>query len=206
VKAGNDANVAALGESWLGGGRNHNNMLMVTLGTGVGGGVIINGKIVNGVTGSGGEIGHIHLNDNETEQCGCGNKGCFEQYASATGAVLLANRALAAADDDSILRHQQLTCKGIFDASRDGDALAQQITRRYGYYLGKGLAVCASILNPEIIVLGGGVSRCGTVLFDLLRPSFDEFVFRGCKNTHFALAELGNDAGICGAAKLIFDM
>lgn len=205
VKAGNDANVAALGESWKGGGRGHGNMLMVTLGTGVGGGVIVDGKIVNGATGSGGEIGHIHLEDNETLSCGCGNKGCFEQYASATGAVLLANRILAATDADSVLRHEEISAKNIFDAAKAGDKVAEEITQRYGYYLGKGLAVCASVLNPEIIVLGGGVSKCGTILFDLLKPSFDMYAFKGCRDTKFALAQLGNDAGICGAAKMVID-
>ncbi|WP_035778389.1 ROK family glucokinase [Butyrivibrio sp. MC2013] len=205
VMAGNDANVAALGECWKGGGRGHKNMLMVTLGTGVGGGVIVNGKIVNGVTGSGGEIGHMHLVDGEEEACGCGNHGCFEQYASATGAVLLANRVLAASDKDSVLRHTEISAKNIFDAAKDGDELACEIAKQYGYYLGKGLALCASVLNPEVIVLGGGVSKCGSMLFDLLKPSFEEFVFKGCKDTPFALAELGNEAGICGAARMVID-
>jgi glucokinase len=203
VKAGNDANVAALGEAWRGGGRGHSDMLMVTLGTGVGGGIIIGGKIVNGVAGSGGEIGHIHIEDNETKKCGCGNKGCFEQYASATGIVLLASRILGATDKDSVLRRVQLSSKGIFDAAKAGDELAVEITKKYGYYLGKGLAICATILNPEVIVIGGGVSKCGEIIFDLLKPSFEEYVFEGCQETAFALAELGNNAGICGAAKMV---
>jgi glucokinase len=178
-------------------------MLMVTLGTGVGGGIIIGGKIVNGVAGSGGEIGHIHIEDNETKKCGCGNKGCFEQYASATGIVLLASRILGATDKDSVLRRGQLSSKGIFDAAKAGDELAVEITKKYGYYLGKGLAICATILNPEVIVIGGGVSKCGEIIFDLLKPSFEEYVFEGCQETAFALAELGNNAGICGAAKMV---
>ena len=203
VKCGNDANVAALGEYWMGGGQGYKDMLMVTLGTGVGGGIIHNGKIFNGATGAGGEIGHIHINDDETLVCGCGNKGCLEQYASATGIVLLASRILGETDKDSVLRRGQLSSKGIFDAAKAGDEVAIEITKKFGYYLGKGLATCATILNPEVIVIGGGVSKCGTVIFDLLKPSFDEFVFKGCRDTEFALAQLGNDAGICGAAKMV---
>jgi len=205
VKAGNDANVAALGEAWKGGGRGHSNMLMVTLGTGVGGGVIINGKIVNGVTGSGGEIGHIHIEDEEPNACGCGNHGCFEQYASATGVVLLAKREMANFEKDSVLLHEEITSKNIFDAAKKNDELAVKIAQKYGYYLGKGLATCATILNPEIIVIGGGVSKAGTTLIDLLRPSFEKYVFKGCLDTEFGLAKLGNDAGICGAAKMVLD-
>ncbi|WP_026505066.1 ROK family glucokinase [Butyrivibrio sp. NC3005] len=203
VKAGNDANVAALGESWMGGGRGFSSMLMVTLGTGVGGGLVIGDHIINGAQGSCCEIGHIHLVDNEEEECGCGNHGCFEQYASATGIVRLAKRRLAEDTKDSVLRSGEISSKRIFDEAKNGDEVAVEITKRYGYYLGKGLAICANVLNPEVIVIGGGVSKCGDILFDLLRPSFDEFLFKGCRETKFAMAELGNDAGICGAARLV---
>ena len=113
VKAGNDANVAALGEAWKGGGKGYDNMLLVTLGTGVGGGIINDGKILSGATGSGGEIGHIHLQDEEPDECGCGNHGCFEQYASATGVVRIAGRVLAATDKDSTLHGKEYTSKDI---------------------------------------------------------------------------------------------
>ncbi len=203
VKAGNDANVAALGEAWKGGGQGYPNMLLVTLGTGVGGGIINEGKILTGAKGSGGEIGHIHLVDDEEDACGCGNHGCFEQYASATGAKRIAKRMLAESNEDSVLRDGDFECKDIFDAAKKGDALATKIAERYGYYLGKGIAITASVVNPEIIVLGGGVSKAGDMLFDLLMPSFKKYVFPGCADAKFALAKLGNDAGVYGAAKML---
>ena len=205
VKAGNDANVAALGEAWKGGGQGYPNMLLVTLGTGVGGGIIIDGKILNGAKGSGGEIGHLHLVDDEPETCGCGNHGCFEMYASATGAVRLAKRLLASTTEASVLRDKAFECRDIFDAAKAGDALAKKAAEQYGYYLGKGIAAVASVTNPEIIVLGGGVSKAGDMLFDLLMPSFKKYVFPGCADAKFALAKLGNDAGVFGAAKLVID-
>lgn len=205
VKAGNDANVAAYGEAWKGGGKGYRNMLLATLGTGVGGGIIVDGKILNGATGAGGEIGHIHIEDAEEDNCGCGNHGCFEQYASATGAVRVAKRVLEASDADSKLRHMDFECKDIFDLAKEGDEVAVEATKKYGDYLGRGLAAVASTINPEIIVLGGGVSKCGEMLFDLLKPSYEKYVFPGCKDVKFALAELGNDAGIFGAAKMFID-
>lgn len=205
VEGGNDANVAALGEMWKGGGQGHENLVAVTLGTGVGGGIIINGKIMTGSTGSGGEIGHIHVEDDEPEACGCGNHGCLEEYASATGITRLANRKLKASDKDSVLRQGEVSAKTVFDAVKAGDELAIEIAQQFGDYLGKGLAVIAGIVNPEIFVIGGGVSKAGDVLFEYIRPSFDKTVFHGCKETQFALATLGNDAGIYGAAKMLLD-
>lgn len=205
VEGGNDANVAALGEMWKGGGQGHENLVAVTLGTGVGGGIIINGKIMTGATGSGGEIGHIHVEDEEAEACGCGNYGCLEEYASATGIVRLANRKLKASDKDSVLRQGEVSAKTVFDAVKAGDELAIEIAKQFGDYLGKGLAVVAGVINPEIFVIGGGVSKAGEVLFEYIKPSFDKTVFHGCKNTEFALATLGNDAGIYGAAKMVLD-
>lgn len=203
VEAGNDANVAALGEMWKGGGQGHRNLVAVTLGTGVGGGIIINGEILTGATGAGGEIGHIHVEDNETEACGCGNFGCLEEYASATGITRLANRALAASDKDSVLRSGEVSAKTVFDAVKAGDELAIQVAEKFGEYLGKGLGVIAGVINPEIFVIGGGVSKAGEVLFDYIKPAFEKTVFHGCKNAAFALATLGNDAGIYGAARLL---
>ena len=205
VEGGNDANVAALGEMWKGGGQGHKNLVAVTLGTGVGGGIIINGRIMTGATGSGGEIGHIHVEDHETEACGCGNYGCLEEYASATGITRLANRKLQASDKDSVLRQGEVSAKTVFDAVKAGDELAIEIARQFGDYLGKGLAVIAGVVNPEIFVIGGGVSKAGEVLFEYIRPSFEKTVFHGCRNTEFALATLGNDAGIYGAAKMVLD-
>ena len=205
VEGGNDANVAALGEMWKGGGQGYGNLVAVTLGTGVGGGIIINGKIMTGATGSGGEIGHIHVEDEESEACGCGNYGCLEEYASATGITRLANRKLQARDKDSVLRQGEVSAKTVFDAVKAGDELAIEVAQQFGEYLGKGLAVIAGVINPEIFVIGGGVSKAGEVLFDYIRPAFDKTVFHGCKDTKFALATLGNDAGIYGAAKMVLD-
>lgn len=203
VEGGNDANVAALGEMWKGGGQGHKNLVAVTLGTGVGGGIIVNGEIMTGATGAGGEIGHIHVEDHETEACGCGNYGCLEEYASATGITRLANRTLKASDKDSVLRNAEVSAKTVFDAVKAGDELAIEIAKQFGEYLGKGLGVIAGIINPEIFVIGGGVSKAGEVLFDYIKPSFERTTFHGSRNVIFALATLGNDAGIYGAARLV---
>ncbi len=203
VKAGNDANVAAYGEMWQGGGKGCSNLVAVTLGTGVGGGIIINGRILTGATGAGGEIGHIHIEDNETVECGCKNKGCLEQYASATGVVRLAQRRLVKDDAPSVLRDADLSAKAVFDAVKAGDAAAIEIAQQFGEYLGKGLAAVAAVVNPEIFVIGGGVSKAGEILFDYIRPAFEKYAFHGCRNAKLTLATLGNDAGIFGAAALV---
>lgn len=205
VKAANDANVAAFGEMWQGGGKGHDNIVAVTLGTGVGGGIIVNGSILTGATGAGGEIGHIHIADDEPEACGCGNHGCLEQYASATGVVRLARRRLAQDQEPSVLRSGELSAKVVWDAVKAGDEVAIQIAERFGDYLGKGLAAVAAVANPEVFVIGGGVSKAGTVLFDYIRPAFEKYAFHGCRGAEFALATLGNDAGIYGAAGLILN-
>jgi glucokinase len=160
---------------------------------------------MTGSTGAGGEIGHIHVEDHETESCGCGNFGCLEEYASATGITRLANRALQASDKDSVLRNGEVSAKTVFDAVKAGDELAIEVARKFGEYLGKGLGIIAGIINPEIFVIGGGVSKAGEVLFDYIKPPFEKTVFQGCKDTVFALATLGNDAGIYGAAKMVLD-
>lgn len=203
VKAGNDANVAALGEMWQGGGKGYSNLVAVTLGTGVGGGIIIDGRILTGTNGAGGEIGHIHIEDNETEVCGCKNKGCLEQYASATGITRLANRRLAKDDAPSMLRGGEISAKTVFDAVKAGDKVAIEIAEQFGEYLGKGLAAVASVVDPQIFVIGGGVSKAGDILFKYIEPSYKRCAFGPCKQTKFALAKLGNDAGIYGAAALV---
>lgn len=208
VKAGNDANVAALGEMWKGGGQGCKNLVVVTLGTGVGGGIIVNGQMLTGATGAGGEIGHIHVDDKETDTCGCGNTGCLEQYASATGVVRIAKRVLTATDEPSILRNrpiENLSAKAVFDAVKENDAVAVRIAEQFGEYLGKGLGVIAGVVNPEAFVIGGGVSKAGEILFRFIKPYFEQTVFFGCKNVKFALVTLGNDAGIYGAAKLVLE-
>ena len=203
VKAANDANVAALGEMWRGGARGYSNVIMATLGTGVGGGIIINGKVIAGAHGAGGEIGHVHVDDNEQDVCNCGNRGCLEQMASATGIVKLAKRRLAASEEPSVLRGGEISAKAVFDAVKEGDALAQQIAEQFGEYLGKALAIFACVADPEVFVIGGGVSKAGPVLLDYIRKYYDKYAFSACREAKFALAELGNDAGIFGAAKLV---
>lgn len=205
VKGGNDANVAALGEMWKGGGKGYDDLVLVTLGTGVGGGVIVGSKMLTGATGAGGEIGHIHIEDNETEKCGCGNYGCLEQYASATGVVRLAKRKLAETDAESILRDGEISAKSVFDAVKAGDAVAMEIAEQFGEYLGKGLASVAAVSNPEVFVIGGGVSKAGEILIDYIQKYYRKYVFHASRNAKFVLATLGNDAGIYGAAKLVLD-
>lgn len=205
VMAVNDANVAALGEMWKGGGLGSRNLVMVTLGTGVGGGIIVDGRILTGFTGAGGEIGHIHVEDQEAEVCGCGNKGCLEQYASATGITRLANRKLKESGMDSMLRNGKISARTVFDAVKAKDALAMEVAEEFGRYLGNGLAGVACVVNPEVIVIGGGVSNAGEILIDYIRPYYEKSVFHGSRSVKFSLATLGNDAGIYGAAKLVLD-
>lgn len=204
-KAGNDANVAALGEMWMGGAKGHKDVLLLTLGTGVGGGIIINGKILTGAHGAGGEVGHIHVEDNMEEHCGCGNQGCLEQFASATGIARLGREELAKSDEPSLLREGEVTAKAVFDALKEGDALAKRVVERFGKYLGTAISIMAGVLDPEVIVIGGGVSKAGEILLDYIRKYYRPYVYKSSKDTEFALAQLGNDAGIYGCAKLILD-
>ena len=203
AEIGNDANVAALGEMWLGAGKGRKNIVMVTLGTGAGGGIIIDGKPLVGAHGAGGEIGHLCVNYEETDHCGCGNTGCLEQYASATGITRLANIRLAKDDAKSVLREQEVSAKTVFDAVKAGDAVAKEIAEEFGKYLGHAMANLAAVVDPSAIVIGGGVSKAGEVLKEYVEKNFKERAFFANKDTEFVLATLGNDAGICGAAKLI---
>ena len=205
VKVANDANVAALGEMWKGGGEGYNNLVMVTLGTGVGGGVILNGQIHTGTNGGGGEIGHITANRDETECCGCGKKGCLEQYASATGIARLAKKKLAINTKKTVLNTEDISAKSVFDAVKCGDEVAIEIAEEFGSYLGYALADLGAILDPEIFVIGGGVSKAGDILFTYIQKYYDERTFFTCKDVKFALAKLGNDAGIYGAAKMVIE-
>ena len=206
-KAGNDANVAALGEAWKGGAAGCANVILATLGTGVGGGIIVDGKIVAGAHGEGGEIGHANVKHDETDSCNCGNKGCLEQMASATGIVRLAKKALAASDQESALRAagDKLSAKKVFDAYKAGDALAAEIVEEFGDYLGGALATFATVVDPNVILIGGGVSRAGQPLVDVVEKYYKKYAFTPCKNTPIRLAELGNDAGIYGSAKLVVE-
>ena len=202
VEAGNDANVAAMGEMWLGAGRGEKNLVMVTLGTGVGGGAIVDGHMIVGQHGAGGEIGHICVNREEEDACGCGLHGCLEQYASATGIAKLARKALSGEHEETVL-HGEPSAKDVFDAVKAGDALATRIADEFGRYLGAALASLAVVVDPAVFVIGGGVSKAGPVLIPFVEKAFREKAFFANKDTKIVLAELGNDAGICGAARLI---
>lgn len=208
TEVGNDANTAALGEMWQGAGAGEKNMIMVTLGTGVGGGVIVDGRPIVGNNGAGGEIGHFCVNYEEKEHCGCGKTGCLEQYASATGIARLARMRLMKNQDESILRKtplEEITAKTVFDALKEGDKAAEEIVEEFGAYLGHGMANLAVVADPAVIVIGGGVSKAGDILLGYVEKYFQEKAFFANKNTKFILAELGNDAGICGAAKMVID-
>lgn len=206
VKVANDANAAALGEMWQGGGKGTSNMVLVTLGTGVGGGVIVDGKLLTGIHGSSGEIGHLKVNPDESAACGCGKHGCLEQYASATGIVNQAKRFLAACDTPSPLRSiESFTAKDVLDQAKAGDTVALQVAEFCGEILGRALAIVSCVCDPEVFVLGGGVSKAGKYLIDLVQPAFVKHAFPATEPTRFGLAILGNDAGIYGAAKLVLD-
>ena len=205
VKAGNDANVAALGEMWKGGGEGYLDVVLLTLGTGVGGGIIINGEIAPSHRGVGGELGHITVNPDEEATCNCGNHGCLEQYASATGITRLAKKRLESTEQDSTLRKGPVNAKTVFDAVKAGDRLADEIAVEFGRYLGYALANLAAAIDPSVIVIGGGVSKAGKVLIPYVETPYKERAFFANQDVTFALAELGNDAGICGAAKMVLD-
>lgn len=204
VKCGNDANVAALGEMFKGSGEGTKDMVMITLGTGVGGGVIIGGKIITGVNGAAGEIGHMPMSDDEEETCGCGKKGCLEQYGSATGVVKITKKLINTTTIPSKLRENDgFSAKDVFDAAKDGDVLANMAVEELGKYLGKAAAHISCVVNPSVFVIGGGVSKAGQFLIDRIEKYYKEYAFFASRDTKFSLASLGNDAGIYGAAALI---
>ena len=207
VKSGNDANVAALGEMWQGGGKGYDDIVMVTLGTGVGGGVIIDQKIVAGKHGLAGEIGHMHIRDEETESCNCGGVGCVEQVASATGIAREARRKMAELDIPSVLRDagDKVTAKDVLDAAKAGDELAGIVMEVVGHYLGLALAQISMVVDPEVFVIGGGVSKAGLFLVDAIYKHYDKYTPISKNKSRIVLATLGNDAGIYGAARLILD-
>jgi len=205
VKAGNDANVAALGEMWKGGGEGYFDVVLLTLGTGVGGGIIINGEIAPSHRGVGGELGHITVNPDEEATCNCGNHGCLEQYASATGVVRIAKKLLAASKEESSLRTlETVTAKDVFDAAKAGDHLAVEAVEVLGKYLGLVVANVALTVDPDVFVIGGGVSKAGQVLIDVITKYYHKFAkIIGDNKAKVVLAKLGNDAGIYGAARMV---
>lgn len=206
VRAVNDANAAALGEMWQGGAKGYENVVFVTLGTGVGGGIIVGGRLVSGVHGAGGEIGHIKVNDKETEPCGCGKRGCLEQYASATGIVREAKRRLAVDNTPTELRKfEDLTAKDIFDCAKGGEETALSIVDFFAKNLGKALANISCVCDPEVFVIGGGVSAAGQIILGNVENAYRQNAFPASEEAKFVLASLGNDAGICGCARLMLD-
>lgn len=207
VRAGNDANVAALGEMWQGGGKGYKDMVMVTLGTGVGGGIIINGHILAGINGAAGEIGHIPMRDDEPETCGCGKKGCLEQYASATGIVRITKEYLEKNPEvKTTLRGMDgFTAKEIFDEAKKGDKAALTMVDEVGCMLGKALASIACTVNPEAFVIGGGMAKAGNTLLDAIKKYYTQYAFHAACKTTFKNAELSNNAGIYGGVRLVLE-
>lgn len=205
VQAENDANLAALGEIWQGSAENCHSMIFVTLGTGIGCGIVMKDKILSGANGAAGEIGHMHIEDNMTEQCNCGKYGCLEQLASATGLRRLGKMELEASEEPSLLRQSEVSAKTIFEAVKKKDALAIRVAEKFGEYLGKALANCTCVLNPEIVVIGGGVSKAGVVVLEYIQKYYRQYAYPPCVDTEFRLAALGSDAGIYGGAKLVIE-
>ena len=205
VEVGNDANVAALGEQWNGGGKGHDNVVMVTLGTGVGGGIILGGKILAGANGAAGEIGHMKVRDKETAVCGCGKKGCLEQYSSATGVVRLANLSLAANPSvETPLRDlDRITAKDVFDYAKTGDEFSLSIVDIVGKMLGEAIAHITCVVDPDVIVIGGGVSKAGQILLDAIEKHYRPAAFHASRDVDFKLAVLGNEAGMYGAVRMV---
>lgn len=204
AKGGNDVNVAGLGELWRGGAKGYKNAVVVPIGTGIGAAIICNGRVITGATGAAGEVGHIHVDDEIKEACGCGAVGCVEQFSSATGLVRMAKKALAESDRATTLRDLEgVTAKDVIDAAKAGDAVADEIFDKFCDYLGYSLAATAAVIDPEIFIIGGGVSKAGQVLVDRVQAYFKKYVWPGRRDIKFALAELGNDAGIYGAASMM---
>lgn len=203
VRVGNDANCAALGEYWKGGGAGSRSAMLVTLGTGIGGGIIWNGRLLTGAHGVAGELGHISVCADETVRCTCGKTNCVEQFASAGGIVRLARKRLEDGDRPSFLRALPgFCCEDVFAAAAAGDALAGETLEQVYDCLAQALAAACCVCDPECVILGGGVSNAGEVLRAGVERRFRVHRFHACRDTRFVLAKLGNDAGICGAFRL----
>lgn len=204
ARGGNDVNVAGLGEMWRGGAKGYKNVVVVPIGTGVGAAIICNGKIITGARGAAGEVGHIHVDNEIQEPCGCKAVGCVEQFSSATGLVRMAKKAITESDRATTLRDlEEVTAKDVIDAAKAGDAVADEIFDKFCDYLGYSLAATAAVIDPEIFIIGGGVSKAGQVLVDRVQGYFKKYAWPGIRGIKFALAELGNDAGIYGAASMM---
>lgn len=203
TRVGNDANMAALGEYWLGSAKEFSSMVFITVGTGVGGGIIIDGKPVNGFNGAACEIGHLPIVTEDMGECNCGKKDCLEIVASATGIVRVAKKMLAEKGNNSTLKRiENLTAKDVFDEAKKGDLLSIMIVDYVTDYLGRGLAIAAGMIDPEVFVIGGGVSKAGDYFIDKIRESYKKYVFHPSKYTNIMQAKLLNDAGMYGCAYL----
>lgn len=194
---------AGLGEMWRGGAAGYKDAVFITLGTGVGAAIIVDGKVILGSKGAAGEVGHIKVDGEITQPCGCGGVGCMEQFASAPGIVKMAKELLEKSDQPSCLRGKEITAKIVFDAVKAGDELAMEVAERFGHYLGYALSATAAIVDPEAFIIGGGVSRAGDILIEYVQKYYKKYVWPGCRDKQFVLAKLGNDAGIYGAASYV---
>jgi glucokinase len=208
ARISNDANVAALGEAWSGAGRGVSSSVTYTLGTGVGGGIVIGGRVIDGFSGMGGELGHMALvADSEAVRCGCGKTGCLETVSSATGIVRMAREAVGRGVRTSLADAGELTAKAVFDAAKAGDGTALGIVDRAAHYLGKSMALVALIVNPERFIVGGGVAKAGEFLLERVREAFHAHALeRARQGVEIVAAELGNNAGVIGAAGLVRDL
>ena len=202
-KGGNDVKTAGLGEMWRSGAAGYKDAVFITLGTGVGAAIIVDGKVILGSKGAAGEVGHIKVDGEITQPCGCGGVGCMEQFASAPGIVKMAKELLESSDRPSCLRGKEITAKIVFDAVKAGDELAMEVAERFGHYLGYALSATAAIVDPEAFIIGGGVSRAGDILIEYVQKYYKKYVWPGCRDKQFVLAKLGNDAGIYGAASYV---
>lgn len=204
VRATNDANAAALGEIWMGAAADYNSAVMITLGTGVGGGIIVDGKIIDGSRGYAGEIGHMTVDPTDDRVCNCGKTGCLELYASATGIVYETKKAMKKYEKKTILKElSEVTSKDIFDAAKEGDEFAKEQVDNLGKKLALATGNIALMVDPEVFVIGGGVSKAGQILLDAVTAHYKKYTFGKAQETKFVLATLGNDAGIYGAASLM---
>jgi len=200
----NDANVAALGETWHGAAMGYQNSVLITVGTGVGGGIVVDSKVIEGAHGSGGEIGHIRVIHENGLLCNCGNKGCLETVASATGIKNTFKTILHSSNLKSKLRNiDNPSVKMIFDAAKDKDPLCLAVIDKTSYYLGYACQILSVITNPDIIIIGGGVSKAGNFFIERIRSHFQQIAFNSVRDTLIVEAKLGNDAGIYGAASLV---
>lgn len=206
VFAINDADAAAAGEIWQGAAKGEKSAVMITLGTGIGGGIFLENGLLIGRKGSAGEIGHIPVNDGETVVCKCGNKGCVEQYSSARGIIRVAKLLLEESNKPSKLRdYEEITPREVFALAEEGDAIALEVVDRFGYHLGKAIGIIISIIAPEVVVIGGGVSKAGKIVLDAIEKYYKDYTFHASRDVPLVLAKLDNRAGMYGAAKILLD-